>query len=147
MINGKRTRTIRPSRGLRQGDPLSPYLFILIVDVLSRMIEGHVAQGKIAGLRPRRGCPEIHHMLFAYGSLFFFKGFGESATNLRHTLDLYCRDSGQLVNYSKASIYFQSSTGDDTKREITIYSGSNKNQTWISILAFLWYGGGQRKRH
>lgn len=119
LINGKRTRTIRPTRGLRQGDPLSPYLFILVVDVLSNMMEEQVAARNILGIRPKNGCPEIHHIFFADDSLFFIKGGVEKARNLKRVLDTYCEHSGQLVNYSKSSIYFSPTVDEGLKNEIS----------------------------
>lgn len=50
IINGRPSSKILPSRDLRQGDPLSPYLFLLIVDVLSR---------DIAEIRLNRNCPYV----------------------------------------------------------------------------------------
>lgn len=73
LVNGKRSKTIKPSRSLRQGDPLSPYLFILLVDVLSRRAEQRVREKKIVGIKPRRTCPEIN-LLFVDDPLFFLRG-------------------------------------------------------------------------
>lgn len=44
IVNGRRTFTMQPSKGLRQGDPLSPYLFILLMNVLSRQVEKEVRE-------------------------------------------------------------------------------------------------------
>lgn len=82
IVKGKRTRTIRPSRGLRQGDPLSFYLFILVVDVLSRMMEEHVTKGNIQGIRPKARCPKIHHICFVVDSLFFIRDLVDKARKL-----------------------------------------------------------------
>ncbi|OMO94054.1 reverse transcriptase [Corchorus capsularis] len=71
VINGKSSRMILPSRGLRQGDPLSPYLFLLVIDALSRLIQVGMDTGYIEGLKLAINCPEISHLLFADDSLFF----------------------------------------------------------------------------
>ncbi|CAN6557042.1 unnamed protein product [Malus baccata var. baccata] len=51
LLNGQPRTKFAPSRGLRQGDPLSPYLFILVGEVLSRMIQGEVDHGRLDGVR------------------------------------------------------------------------------------------------
>lgn len=49
LMNGELTSLFGSSRGLRKGDPLSPYLFILVVEGLGRIIKSRVNQGSIQG--------------------------------------------------------------------------------------------------
>lgn len=79
---------------LRQGDHLSPYLFILVADVMSRVLETQVDRGNIQGIRPRAGCPEVQHLFFADDSIFFMRGSVEKARHLRGLIDQYCCMSG-----------------------------------------------------
>ncbi|TYG74201.1 hypothetical protein ES288_D04G163700v1 [Gossypium darwinii] len=66
---------ILPTRGLRQGDPLSPYLFLFVVDVSSRNIIDSVQSRRLYEIGFYRYCPIISHLLFANDSLFLFFSF------------------------------------------------------------------------
>jgi hypothetical protein len=56
-FNGTALSPFRPSRGLRQGDPLSPYLFLLVADCLSILVKNYERQGLISGIRMSRRGP------------------------------------------------------------------------------------------
>ncbi|GJS46540.1 reverse transcriptase [Tanacetum coccineum] len=73
MINGESIGTIKPSRGIRQGDPMSHFLFIIIADVLSQMINNAMQQSLLTVIKMARNCPVISHIFFADDSLFFLK--------------------------------------------------------------------------
>jgi hypothetical protein len=62
-----------PSIGLRQGDPLSPYLFLFVVDGLSKLIQRAILREELKEFRIYRRAPGISHLLFANDSLMFFK--------------------------------------------------------------------------
>ena len=64
MVNGEPRGHIVSTRGLRQGDPLSPYLFLLCSKGLNNMIQHAVNAGKIQGYSLCRGGPKISHLLF-----------------------------------------------------------------------------------
>ncbi|XP_031096926.1 uncharacterized protein LOC116001177 [Ipomoea triloba] len=64
---------IVPSRGLRQGDPISPYLFIIIAEGLSAMIKIAEDNGLLHGIQVARGAPKISHLLFVDDSFLFCK--------------------------------------------------------------------------
>ncbi|KAL5572390.1 hypothetical protein UlMin_021987 [Ulmus minor] len=71
LINGEKVGYIRPSRGLRQGDPLSPYLFLLCAEGLSSLIHTFERTGQLQGMRCGTNGPTISHLFFADDSLLF----------------------------------------------------------------------------
>ena len=52
LLNGSPSKTFNPSRGLRQGDPISPFIFILVVEGLGRYFKSTVLSSQIKGLPP-----------------------------------------------------------------------------------------------
>lgn len=71
MVNGKCVTHLMPSRDLRQGRPLSLYLFIHVADILSKGIAKKVGCSELLGLKMKSSCPTLS--LFANDSLFFVK--------------------------------------------------------------------------
>ena len=70
IVNSKNSNTIFPNKGLRQGDILSLYLFLFVIDVLSRMVNKALESRCLAGLKVSRECPIVSHLLFAGDSYF-----------------------------------------------------------------------------
>ena len=71
LINREPLGDIKPSRGIRQGDPLSPYLFLLCSEGLHRMIQKATERGEIQGVSIYRNGPKLTHLFFADDSLLF----------------------------------------------------------------------------
>lgn len=105
-INGELTSPVVPSRGIRQGDPISPYLFLLCTEGLSSLLFQKENVGVLHGVRNGRAGPPISHLLFADDSIFFARSDLKSVVALKDTLSLYCQGSGQKINMDKSSIFF-----------------------------------------
>ncbi|KAL5542776.1 hypothetical protein UlMin_010486 [Ulmus minor] len=104
QFNGQRFGHLIPSRGLRQGDPLSPYLFLLCGEGLSSLLHHYEQSGKLQGLRCGIGGPTISHLLFADDSLFFIEAKITACAALKEALTSYEAAFGQMVNLSKSTI-------------------------------------------
>jgi hypothetical protein len=104
-FNGTALSPFQPSQGPRQGDPLSPYLFLLVADCLSVLMRQYERQSLIAGIRVSRRAPSIAHLLFADDSLLFFKLDGEQAQhNIKDLLSLFEKGTGQQLSPAKCSV-------------------------------------------
>ena len=107
-----------PIRGLRQGDPLSPYLFLLCADGLSALIKNVVSEGCMEGISVCRRGPSISHLFFADDSIIFYKASMEECDALQRILKVYELASRQQLNSAKTFLFFSPNTKTKIKNEI-----------------------------
>jgi hypothetical protein len=90
-VNGNLSEVFKPTRGIRQGDPISPYLFLICAEGFSCMLKyygaGHLSRGVRVGIH----CPWISHFLFADDCLVFTQATAEGANRLKEILERYRR--------------------------------------------------------
>ncbi|KAL2903953.1 hypothetical protein RDABS01_002663 [Bienertia sinuspersici] len=110
LVNGSPTPEFSPTAGLRQGDPLSPYLFILCMEALSRRMEKLQRENSLRGIAVTRNSERISHLFFADDALFSFEATPESCYGVRRTLEDFCAISGEMINYKKSHIQFSRNT-------------------------------------
>lgn len=109
-VNGSMTDFFYPSRGLRQGDPLSPYVFILCMEYLSYLINEACDQNHwIPFSLPRKNF-KLSHLLFADDLLLFGATDFHTLETVQNVLDNFHALSGQKVNPDKSIIYFSKNT-------------------------------------
>jgi hypothetical protein len=90
LINGSPFGLISLARGLRQGDPLSLFRFIMGSEVFSRLMFKEVSLGHIKSLKIARNNPAIHHLLFADDLLIFGQASLPEASSIKSCLAKYC---------------------------------------------------------
>ena len=93
-----------PSRGLRQGDPLSPFLFILGSEILSRLLLREENLGALHGIKIARMSPSISHLLFANDVMIFSEANTAEANVILKCL--LCIPAGQVNVLIKPSLPF-----------------------------------------
>ncbi|GMP80470.1 hypothetical protein CsSME_00035555 [Camellia sinensis var. sinensis] len=123
LCNGEQKASFVPTRGLRQGDPLSPYLFILVADVLSNLLSKSLRGRQISGFKIARHCPTLSHLLFADDVLLFLKADISECQKVLDLLSTYCVALGQLINFDKSSVRFSSNVSPSLCSSICTLSG------------------------
>ncbi|KAA0050761.1 LINE-1 retrotransposable element ORF2 protein [Cucumis melo var. makuwa] len=114
MINGKPHRRIKSSRGIRQGDPISPFIFVLAMNYLSRLLNHLEKRKAIKGVSINENC-NFNHLLFAYDILIFVKDEDTSLMNLQMALKLFELASSLKINATKSTISPVNVTEDKVK--------------------------------
>lgn len=118
LINGELKGKIIHSRGLRQRDHISPYLFLLCVKGLSTMLKKEEENGNIKGVAVRRGAPRISHLVFADDSIIFYRATVEEGSRVNKVLEDYERESGQKLNKDKTSLFFSRNTSREIQDQV-----------------------------
>ena len=123
LVNGKPCGMIQPTRGIRQGDPLSPFLFLLCTEGLNGLIKRAENNGDIHRFSLCRRRPKLTRLLFADDSLLFCRATMEECGKVLEILNRYEEASGQKVNRSKTTLFFSKCTPTKTKHDIKVALG------------------------
>lgn len=116
-VNGVLSDVFTPERGLRHGDPLSPYLFLIYAEGFSALLKQSEENGALKGVRVCPGAPSVSHLLFADDSLILFRANRGDAQQLQRILRIYEECSGQVINKEKSAIMFSTNTIEEKRRE------------------------------
>lgn len=125
-VNGKLSEPFVPSRGIQQGDPLSPYLFLLCAEGFSSMLKNVGPRYLSRGVRVGVHSPWVSHLLFADDCLLFTQASERGSQRRVDILNQYQRGSGQLVNIEKSAIFFNNNCEDTDKEVVKQTTGIHK---------------------
>ena len=92
-FSGERLDSFNRIRGIRQGDPISPYLFLIAAEGLLCLLKS-ISQSSLTGTKVAPTAPTVNHLLFTDDSLLLFKASGEGSIVVSNLLDTYCNASG-----------------------------------------------------
>ncbi|KAL3844844.1 hypothetical protein ACJIZ3_002247 [Penstemon smallii] len=106
LINGSPFGFLKPSRGIRQGDPISPYLFIIYTELLSRLLLKEEASNNFRGVKIARACPVISHLLYADDLVVYCRDTMEDVSTIMKTMDKFSTWSGQCINHAKSFVHY-----------------------------------------
>eukprot|EP00253_Pinus_taeda_P004604 PITA_04604 len=160
LINGIPTSTFRPSGGIRQGDPLSPFLFVIMAEGLGRCINSAILSRNLKGITLHQA-PTVSHQQFVDDNMIFGHSSIQEARTLNALLDNFSKASGALINKVKSQIFFFN-THPTTQRAIArilgfsiatlpskylgapLIASAHKHSSWTTLLEkleaklFLW---------
>lgn len=117
-VNGEKIGFVKPQRGIRQDDPLSPYLFLFCAEGLCSLLYQVAQDKKITGIRISRNGPKLSHLFFVDVSLIFCRVDAQEIEEMRRILAVYESASEQQINVEKSSILFSKNMKPDQRKEI-----------------------------
>eukprot|EP00253_Pinus_taeda_P026927 PITA_26927 len=150
LINGIPTTTFQASRSIRQGDPLSPFLFIIMAEGLGRCIKNAIQTQELKGITLHQA-PTVSHQQFVDDNMIFGYPSVQEARALNSLLLLFSKASGTLINSVKSQIFFFN-THPTTQRAIArilgfsiaslpskylgapLFAYARKHSSWTSLL-------------
>ncbi|GKV44307.1 hypothetical protein SLEP1_g51499 [Rubroshorea leprosula] len=122
MINGSPTREFRVSKGIRQGDPLSPFLFLIVAEGLNGMVTAASEKQLYKGVKVGTDDIMVSHLQFADDTIFFGEATDENIWAIKCIVRSFELVSGLKVNYAKSQLM-----------------GVNVEEAWVEKMAYRLY--------
>ena len=136
LFNGGQMEEFWPSRGIRQGDPLSPYLFILCMEYLSLKIFEACNDKSWKPIKASRNGPPFSHLFFADDLLLCAEASTTCCQSITRVLDNFCSLSGQKINLSKSKVYFSPNVSPDLRHHLCNILGVSSTPDLGKYLGF-----------
>ena len=124
LINGVAHGCMTPTKGLCQGNPLSPYLFLLCTKGLMTLIVEAKRRRQIFGISSCKGSPIVAHLLFVDDSMIYCKASEQESRELCEILHKYEEAAAQKINTERSLVFFSKNTGEETKEVVKEMLGS-----------------------
>jgi hypothetical protein len=137
LINGQPHGNIIHFRGVRQDDPLSPYLFVICVEAMSFMFHQAEREGGITGISITWGDTCINHLFLADDSLLFYRANIREWGRIQALLVGYKAALGQKINWEKNLFFFSRNTRPDAIAIILQEAGVSSTQQYEKYLGLL----------
>ncbi|GKV09634.1 hypothetical protein SLEP1_g21105 [Rubroshorea leprosula] len=102
LVNGSPTEEFNAGKGLRQGDPLSPFLFLVVAEALSGLVWKAEEIGLLKGIQVGRGNLRLTHLQFADDTILFSEASEANAWAMKCVMKSFEMISGLKVNYDKS---------------------------------------------
>ncbi|GJV54474.1 RNA-directed DNA polymerase, eukaryota [Tanacetum coccineum] len=137
LINGSPTEEFQFYKGLKQGDPLSPFLFILIMESLHLSFQRVVDNGMFNGIKLSSSL-SISHLFYADDAVFMGQWCDGNISTLIHVLECFYRASGLRINMSKSKILGVNVDSDKVKGVASKLGMSYSQNSHLRILDRKW---------
>lgn len=122
-LNGHVGEKFQPSRGIRQGDPISPYLFILAVEGLSMLLHSVVHNGRLSGVKLSNSGPTISHFMFGDDFMILTEAKIDEVYILLDIVNSYSLASSQRINVAKSELLFSKDVNEGIRSDISRIMG------------------------
>ncbi|WVZ88891.1 hypothetical protein U9M48_035358, partial [Paspalum notatum var. saurae] len=123
IINSQPFHDFRDQRGIRQGCPLSPYLFVLAINELSLSLQQAMDGEAIKGFSLGPNCPPIHSLMFVDDLIVRGQTTKQEIDAIKQIIDTFCSASGQTPNRAKSSITYSKNV---TQQEMLMFESCRK---------------------
>lgn len=134
IINGQSYANFTSSRGIRQGCPLSPYLFVLAVNELSLKLQDALQANHLTGILLGPNCPPIHSLMFADDLIICGKANMQEVQAISNILNQFCHESGQIPNWNKSGILFSTNVNMQVKQNIrSIFPAPDIDNSFVHL--------------
>ncbi|KAK2654816.1 hypothetical protein Ddye_014672 [Dipteronia dyeriana] len=135
LVNGSLTRQFGMERGLRQGDPLSPFLFNVVIEGLSAVFKKAEAMDLIKGISFGGNVIQVTHLQFTDNTILFLQPIVDYLRNVRKILRCFEVASGLRINFQKSCVVKIGKRNEGEVNWTAIFK-SSKASLLISYLGF-----------